>query len=177
MTQGGGGGGQAKICGTYAGSLVRFGCYSVPTHKFFHRLRLHFFSTDFQDLPIFSLKFGDPTIFLRKIHIYKIFDPLTSRHLSVFKSLFCDLFFLLSFSVFELHKHVKSWQRSQTYLLRKELRIFLYHPQANRYFPSQHKYTTIQQEIVGPVERINTVPVYHRHQNKTRIRDLSSTRS
>lgn len=94
-TGGGRGGGQAKIFGTCARSWFGSALIRYPPTIFFHRLRLHFFSTDFQDLPIFSLKFGDPIIFLRKIHIYKIFDPSTSRPVFVFKGLFCDLIFLL----------------------------------------------------------------------------------
>ena len=93
------------------------GCHSVPTHQIFSIDNV-FFPQHFQDPPIFfrkckffPLKFGDPPTFLWKIHIYQIFDPLTSRPLSVLCSLFCDFcFFLWVFWVFELYKHVKSWK-------------------------------------------------------------------
>ena len=98
------GGGQAKICGTYAENLFRviFG-----THPPFFSMNNRFFPQHFQDPPIFfrkckffPLKFGDPPTFLWKIHIYQIFDPLTSRPLSVLCSLFCDFCFFMSFLSF-----------------------------------------------------------------------------
>ena len=83
------------------------GCHSVPTHQIFSIDNV-FFPQHFQDPPIFfrkckffPLKFGDPPTFLWKIHIYQIFDPLTSRPLSVLCSLFCDFcFFFMSFLSF-----------------------------------------------------------------------------
>ena len=78
----------------------------VPTHHFFS-INHRFFPQHFQDPPIFfrkckffPLKFGGPPTFLRKIHIYQIFDPLTSRTLSVFGSLFCYSCFLYEFLSF-----------------------------------------------------------------------------
>ena len=85
---------QAKICGRYAENLVRV--FRYPPTIFFHELR--FFPQHFQVPPIFfrkckffRLKFGDLPTFLRKIHIYLFFDPLTSKYLSVFESLFRDI--------------------------------------------------------------------------------------
>ena len=82
------------------------GCHSVPTHQIFSIDNV-FFPQHFQDPPIFfrkckffPLKFGDPPTFLWKIHIYQIFDPLTSRTLSVFGSLFCYSCFLYEFLSF-----------------------------------------------------------------------------
>ena len=82
------------------------GCHSVPTHQIFSIDNL-FFPQHFQDPPIFfrkykffPLKFGDLPTFLRKIHIYLIFDPLTSRPLSVFEGLFSDIRFFDEFSSF-----------------------------------------------------------------------------
>ena len=94
------------------------GGYQItPGTNFWHTFRkylpdpppckLRFFPYHFQDPPIFfrkykffPLKFGDLPTFLRKIHIYLIFDPLTSRPLSVFEGLFSDIRFFDEFSSF-----------------------------------------------------------------------------
>ena len=104
-----------KICVSQGGIRQKFaehmpkicsGCHSVPTHQIFSIDNV-FFPQHFQDPPIFfrkckffPLKFGDPPTFLWKIHIYQIFDPLTSRPLSVLCSLFCDFCFFMSFLSF-----------------------------------------------------------------------------
>ena len=70
--------------------------YLAPTHQFFS-INHRFFSSAFSGptnffprLQFFPLNFGNLPTFLRKIHIFQIFDPLISRTLSVLGSLFSD---------------------------------------------------------------------------------------
>ena len=109
------GGGQAKICGTYAENLFRV---MFGTHPPFFSINHRFFPQHFQFPPIFfrkckffPLKFGDPPTFLPKIHIYQIFDILILRPLSVHDSLYSGFLYFhefLSFWAIQACKIVKT---------------------------------------------------------------------